>query len=109
MTSGARQQYARILEVCTWAGAADQGLLEVAAVQYDLWRSALAALAETGPTYRAASGLEKQHPLFQVAQQSMSLYLKCCCELGLTPSSRTRVEVTEPELSDPLEDWQKGN
>lgn len=104
----ARQEYERLSDTCPWLTGADSGVVEVAGVQFALWRQALEVLDRDGLCYRA-NDLVKTHPAFRVASQAVALYLRACSELGASPVSRARVDGGEAAVTDELEDWQKGN
>lgn len=55
-------------------------------------------LTESGPLYKTSSGYVQISPLFSVVDRLKERELKLLREFGMTPSSRTRVQMT-PEDS----------
>jgi len=54
-------------------------------------------LRKSGPLYKAKSGYIQVSPLFSVVSTLRERELKLLREFGMTPSSRTRVQVTREE------------
>ena len=60
---------------------------------YSRWSTAEKDLKKRGWTYKTQDGLIKPSPLIKVANDSMSLMLKFLQEFGMTPSSRTKLNM----------------
>ena len=54
-------------------------------------------LRKSGPLYKSKSGYIQVSPLFSVVSTLRERELKLLREFGMTPSSRTRVQVTREE------------
>jgi P27 family predicted phage terminase small subunit len=60
------------------------------------WRQAEALIEKEGMVCTAPDGRQKSHPATRVAFQSLQLLLKFAGDFGLTPSSRSRINVLAP-------------
>lgn len=63
---------------------------------YSRWRKAREMIEEQGITTETGSGNLKAHPATVVVHQAMTEMRQFMVELGLTPSSRTRVNQVKP-------------
>lgn len=59
------------------------------------WRKATEAIAREGMTCTTPSGIERPSPWFRIQASSSELMLRLLSEFGMTPSSRTRVKISE--------------
>ena len=89
--------------------AVDVPALEAAARTYERWRVAesklkdVKSLAQTGK-----SGFSAPSAYVQIASQAQRDLLRLLQEFGLTPASRTRIQVDATDAAeDPLVVWQK--
>jgi P27 family predicted phage terminase small subunit len=81
---------------------ADQAALELMSVHYSIaWRAARVIQRE-GLLVKNAFGVAK-HPLLQVLRDNSTAFRAYAAEFGLTPSSRSRINVPEPKEFDQLE------
>ena len=86
----------------------DRTALEAYCSEYSKWVFATKKIQEDGMTLNSLSGFPMQTPYLQIANKSQAEMRKWLCELGCTPSSRTRVSrVQKDEEKDPLEEFQK--
>jgi P27 family predicted phage terminase small subunit len=82
-------------------GESDRSCLYAACTE---WAVYLTATAHAGPlVVKAPSGAPMKNPNRQVARDALTLLAKLWAELGLTPSSRTRVHM----MSKPADSWVK--
>ncbi len=82
---------------------ADVDALMAYCMAYSRWRRANIALRSVKPD--AADEYRKVAVTVEKAEQSMRLFAG---EFGMTPSSRSRLQVDTGEKSDPFEDWMSG-
>jgi P27 family predicted phage terminase small subunit len=54
-------------------------------------------LAEAGLLYTTRSGYVQQNPLISIVNSSVETITKLCREFGLTPSSRSRIQLMPSE------------
>jgi P27 family predicted phage terminase small subunit len=81
--------------------------------KYAQWRRFEDAAAADPPTIRAPSGYMMPNPLIGMANKALGMMLKAAAELGVTPSSRSRVHAAayqEPKPGTNVDDftaWQR--
>jgi len=86
----------------------DRTALEAYCSVYSIWLQATREIQEHGMLIKAQSGFPMQSPWLQIANKSQAEMRKWLCEMGCTPSSRSRVEAISPkEKKDPLEEFIK--
>lgn len=54
-------------------------------------------LAEAGLLYKTQSGYVQQSPLISIINASVETITRLCREFGLTPSSRSRIQLQSPQ------------
>src|SRR5512138_472531 len=75
---------------------ADQAALEMMSVHYALaWRAA-EVVEQQGLLRIDAWGQAHKHPLLQVVRENSTAFRLYAAEFGLTPSSRSRLQMPEP-------------
>lgn len=84
----------------------DRGILKAAARAYAMWQKAEALLDRHGLTYETENTtggtVIKKRPEVEIASDSWRRYRAALCELGLTPSARSRVQANDAdEAADP--------
>ena len=65
-------------------------------------------LAESGLLYKTQSGYVQQSPLISIINSSVETITRLCREFGLTPSSRSRIQLMSsenPQTSDGILDF----
>lgn len=72
----------------------DRAILAGYCQTYGRWVEAEKKLKETPPILKLPSGYVQQNPWLTIATRQMELLHKFAAELGLTPSSRSRVEIS---------------
>ena len=58
-------------------------------------------LSEAGLLYKTQSGYVQQSPLLAVINTSVEIITRLCREFGLTPSSRSRIQLLSSEIEQP--------
>jgi P27 family predicted phage terminase small subunit len=71
----------------------DQSVLAALCAEWDTWQKAKAQLAKHGMLSLTAGGSFKPSPYITISNQAMANILRLLAELGMTPSSRTRVKA----------------
>ena len=70
------------------------------------WLAAEKNLAKTGPVVKASSGYPILNPSLTISNKALQQVRRLACELGLTPSARTRISLDlkagEPTALDKL-------
>ena len=61
-----------------------------------------------GLTTLGDRGTLKKHPAVTMLNQTSQIFRQWCCEFGLTPSARTRVDIQEPEEPSEMEKLLRG-
>ncbi len=74
---------------------------------YSIWLDAQSQIQKHGVLIKAQSGFPMQSPYLQISNKAMSEIRKWLIEFGMTPSSRSRVEVKEVKPKDPLKEFQE--
>lgn len=59
-------------------------------------------------TNKQAVGAPMINPYFRIQQEAQTQMMKCLCEMGMTPSSRTRVKVPPKKEESPEEEFLNG-
>jgi len=80
----------------------ERGALEQYCVAYSEWRQAVKTAREQGRYFTTDTGL-KEHPASKTMRALAVICHKYLSEFGLTPSSRTRLQVTETTAASDLE------
>lgn len=96
----ARQEWDRVAPILTASGqvtVVDRGTLMGYCLKFAQWK-ALEEEARKHPfIVRSPSGYPIPNPALGMANKAFALMLKAAAELGITPSSRSRVAVSEPK------------
>ena len=71
------------------------------------WREAAIEVEKCGMLIKAQNGFEMQNPYLAIANKAADQMLKMLAEFGMTPSSRSRIQVQEVVKKDPLDDFLK--
>lgn len=93
----ARAEWGRLTAELHSAGTitkADRALLAAFCQTWSRWTAAETALAETGPVVRSTAGAPMLNPYFSVSQRCLKELRAFAAELGLSPTSRTRLRST---------------
>lgn len=81
----------------------DRASLIAVCQQWSRYVEANAAVAKSGMVVKAPSGYPMPNPYISLANKALANCVKLWAELGLTPSSRSRVTVSQkPAASNPL-------
>lgn len=86
----------------------DRAALAAYCQAYGRWVEAERKLKETPPLLKTPAGYVQQSPWLTISNKQMELMAKYMAELGLTPSSRTRLAVQVPTRPKPWEskEWE---
>lgn len=77
----------------------DVGMVEIAAVAFASYREAQETLRRDGMTVVDDRGNERVHPLVQVRDRSMKMYMDASARLGLSPADRARLGLNVAALT----------
>ena len=89
----------------------DAGVLTVMDVQalqlycesYALWKDAHNKIQKYGAIVKTPNGFPTQSPYLQIANKQSEFMVKMLTEFGMTPSSRSKIEISdEKDKDDPL-------
>ena len=89
-------EWKRMLPVLTSVGVLKESDLTTFTAychNYGLWMDANRVIAEEGTTQVSINGEVKHRPEFAQSQKALQAFTRCAIELGLTPSSRTRINA----------------
>ena len=85
----------------------DRAALEAYCYNFSVWVQASEQILKHGMVIKAQSGFPVQTPYLAIANKAQAEMRRWLCELGCTPSSRTRIEVAPPPKASALEKFQK--
>lgn len=94
---GVWAEIARLLE--SIVRESDAAMVEIAAVAYVSYREAQEVLDREGYTVTDDKGNLKVHPLVQIRDRSMKMYMDSSARLGLSPADRARLGLNVAALS----------
>jgi P27 family predicted phage terminase small subunit len=105
----ARAEWSRVASLLIDRGqvtTVDRAVLAGYCLKYAQWQS-LEREAATHPfIVRSPNGYPISNPALCMANKVFGLLLKAAAELGITPSSRSRVSATLPQATTPRSKWQ---
>jgi P27 family predicted phage terminase small subunit len=84
---------------------ADVSAVELLCESYAQWKEASKVLQENGQTFTTPNGYIQQRPEVAIAQKCAKLVKELCSEFGLTPSSRSRINLKLPESDDGFDEF----
>lgn len=96
----AKQEWRRVAPVLhklTLLGKGDIGKLAAYCQAYARWREAERIIDEQGMTFMTDKGYVVQRPEISISKSQATLMRQLGSDFGLDPSSRTRIDVPEPE------------
>ena len=70
---------------------------------YSIYKQAIKAMRENGPTFTNDKGYVGARPEDGIANRALSEIRAFCAEFGLTPSSRARMEVQVAKQREPYD------
>ncbi len=109
----AKQEWKRICAELTAAGILtnlDRTILAMYCESYWHFYRAKTDLAKRGMVIKTKKGYPIQNPYLAIYNKAWDQMKTACAELGLTPSSRTRIKVEKPKAaSDPKDRFFKPN
>ena len=80
----------------------DRAALAAYCVAYARWADAEAQVTKLGTVVKTANGNLIQNPYLAVANRAMDQMMKAASEFGMTPSSRSRVQVQQADAGPSL-------
>lgn len=83
----------------------DRAVLTGYCLKYAQWLALERAAAARPFIVKSPSGYPIPNPALGMANKVFGLLLKSAAELGITPSSRSRVSVTDPRVTAPATKW----
>jgi P27 family predicted phage terminase small subunit len=96
----ARQEWNRMVKELEPLGLLtnlDKAIFAVYCETFSTWAQASRKIQEMGMVRVTKNGFTEQNPYFPIANKAKEQMLKALIELGMTPSSRSRVKVSEPQ------------
>lgn len=100
LTGEARREWRRIGAELVQLGVVtviDRAALAAYCTAWARWVDAEAQVARLGTIVKTANGNLIQNPYLAVANRALEQMTRLATEFGMTPSSRTRVQVAEPD------------
>ncbi len=82
----------------------DRAALAAYCVAYARWADAEAQVTKLGTVVKTANGNLIQNPYLAVANRAMDQMMKAAGEFGMTPSSRSRMQVEQADAGPSLAD-----
>ena len=98
LSAEARKEWARITDELSDLGIlsrVDRAAIGLYCQAWERWRVAESALETEGLVIKAPSGYPVPNPYIAIANKALAAMKSLLVEFGLTPSSRTRLHVTE--------------
>jgi P27 family predicted phage terminase small subunit len=86
----------------------DRNLLAAYCQAHALWVEAVASIGRYGTMVKSPNGYPMQSPYVAVANKQVDIMVRIAAELGMTPSSRTRIRVGDKPPGDPFEAFLQG-
>jgi len=106
VAAGEWQRLAPILRKSKTVTEADRGALLSLCQQWSRYLEANKSVATAGMVVRSPSGYPMPNPYIAIANRALSMCVKLWAELGLTPSSRSRVtSVGDDSAGDPFAEF----
>lgn len=105
LSAVARREWRRLAAPLHAAGIltlADRSALAAYCQAYARWAEAEEKLAETPVLLKTPSGYVQQSPWLSIANKQLEIMGRYMSELGLTPSARSRLDLTPDALTDPV-------
>jgi len=75
---------------------------------YETWHEATRNIKKHGMLIKAQSGFPMLSPYYTIQAKESAAMLRCLTEFGMTPSSRTRVEIPKEPEKDGMEEFFSG-
>jgi len=80
----------------------DSDALALYCEAFTRYRYAMYQISKEGPIIETQNGHMIQHPAMMILNKSFEQMRSLLIEFGMTPSSRTKIQVTKAEADDPL-------
>jgi P27 family predicted phage terminase small subunit len=82
----------------------DTALLSTYCQAYGFWKEATAMVNRLGMVTKTSNGNFIQNPFLAIVNKQAAIMVKIASEFGLSPSSRSRLDVSDPAEDDPFLD-----
>jgi P27 family predicted phage terminase small subunit len=86
----------------------DRAMLAAYCQAHALWVEAVSSIGRYGTMVKSPNGYPMQSPYVAVANKQVEIMVRIASELGMTPSSRTRIRVGAKTPEDPFEAFLQG-
>lgn len=83
----------------------DISAVELLCESYAQWKDAAQVIQEYGAVFTTPNGYIQQRPEVAIAQKNAKLVKELLSEFGLTPSSRSRINIKLPDDDDGFDDF----
>ena len=106
LTAAARAEWDRVAPMLIDRGqvtVVDRAVLAGYCAKYAQWQELEAAAVGEPFVLERKTGSMMPNPVHGMANRAMALWLKAAAEIGITPSSRTRVSTNAPARVTPLD------
>ena len=106
VSCGEWRRLAPLLRLSRTVTEADRGALLALCQQWSTYQQANGKVATAGMVVKSPSGYPMPNPYISIANKALGICIKLWAELGMTPSSRSRVSaVGEPNAADPFAEF----
>jgi len=99
------RQIAKMLRDAGIGTVLDRNAMMLLVEAWQTWVTATTALRQSGLLIKSPSGYPLQNPLLAIANKAHEQLVRLLAEFGMTPASRTRIQVGLPQAPDPFEDF----
>jgi P27 family predicted phage terminase small subunit len=86
----------------------DKAVFAIYCQAYSTWVQATRKIQEMGMVRITKNGYTEQNPFFPIANKAKEQMMKALVELGMTPSSRSRIKVMPKKEESPEDEFLKG-
>lgn len=96
----ARKEWNRLVPILKDAGLftrVDRNAMAMYCDQYSIYCEAMKSINDVGAVIKDSQNRPAQNPYFRVANKASGIMSRMLVEFGMTPSSRSRVQVVPPE------------
>lgn len=78
----------------------DRDMFAAYCTAYSNWRKAEAVVRDEGMTFTTDKGEIKRRPETTIAKEQMTIWKALASEFGMTPSSRTKIQVSGEDINE---------
>lgn len=105
VAQGEWKRLTRELRAMNLLASADADALAMYCQLYERWVDASKQLTDKGMVVETENGFPVLSPYLSIANQCIKQMLRILIEFGMTPASRSRIQLPEGQAHDPLEDF----